>query len=284
MKKIKLYICAGLASVFMIAGAGSAFAGWCQDGAGWWYQRDDQSYPKSEWMQDGNGKWYYFDENGYMKTGWITDNGKSYYLGQDGAMLVNAVTPDGYYVDGSGVWQGQKAASNDANSLALERSLEELSGRSSEPLYYMELDANHDGRDEIFVTDGDMSLESLTVLEWVDGRYREMVLPIKDLALAWSWSLFDSGVVEISGGMEFEHYNYGYRMSADGTWNLSYRGEVRDPGMDEDDPGFTQDMAGNFINDNRISAERYYTDEYWTALESYRGGSMYELGDFMPVE
>ena len=48
--------------------------------------------------------WYCFDENGYMKTGWILYKDAWYYCGESGAMLVNTTTPDGYYVNGDGVW------------------------------------------------------------------------------------------------------------------------------------------------------------------------------------
>lgn len=58
---------------------------WVKDEHGWWYQREDGSYPKSEWMKI-EGVWYHFDSNGYMQTGWIKDDGKWYYLKPSGAM------------------------------------------------------------------------------------------------------------------------------------------------------------------------------------------------------
>ena len=39
-----------------------------------------------------------------MKTGWILYKDAWYYCGESGAMLVNTTTPDGYYVNGDGVW------------------------------------------------------------------------------------------------------------------------------------------------------------------------------------
>ncbi len=49
-----------------------------------------------------DGKWYYY-ENGIMVSGsWKTIDGKSYYFGNDGAMFVNIVTPDGRYVGNDG--------------------------------------------------------------------------------------------------------------------------------------------------------------------------------------
>ena len=40
----------------------------------------------------------------FMKTGWILYKDAWYYCGESGAMLVNATTLDGYYVNGDGVW------------------------------------------------------------------------------------------------------------------------------------------------------------------------------------
>ena len=57
--------------------------GWQNNGYGWWYQRANGTYPHSEW-EIINGIWYYFDENGYM--------------------LADTTTPDGYYVDINGAW------------------------------------------------------------------------------------------------------------------------------------------------------------------------------------
>lgn len=49
--------------------------------------------------------WYYFDPiTGAMKTGWIKLEDKWYYLRGDGVLLVNATTPDGYYVNDKGEW------------------------------------------------------------------------------------------------------------------------------------------------------------------------------------
>ena len=39
-----------------------------------------------------------------MVTGWVLWKNAYYYCGPDGAMLTNTWTPDGYYVDGNGIW------------------------------------------------------------------------------------------------------------------------------------------------------------------------------------
>ena len=110
---------------------------WVKDEKGWWYKRQDGSYPKSSWGYEAyNGKsyWYYFLDSGYMATGWVDLNGSKYYLfpGSDGWMgrmltgwqwidgycyyfgtdsgnneghlYRNEKTPDGYQVDNEGRW------------------------------------------------------------------------------------------------------------------------------------------------------------------------------------
>lgn len=85
-------------------------AGWTQDTSGWWYSREDGSYPRSEWAQI-NGRWYYFDQSGYMKTGWLRINGAQYYLHDDGIMNTGWLFDGGewYYFNNSGAmvrgWQ-----------------------------------------------------------------------------------------------------------------------------------------------------------------------------------
>lgn len=94
----------------------SVTEGWKQDGAGWWYQNADGSYPANAWKQV-NGRWYYFEANGYMASNkWI--NG-TYYVGGDGAMLTNTTTPDGYQVGADGAWiQTQLSGKTERASIA----------------------------------------------------------------------------------------------------------------------------------------------------------------------
>ena len=65
------------------------------------YQRDDGTYPVNQWEQiDGN--WYYFDGNGWMMTNsWIQSK---YYVGDDGVMIFDGQTNDGFMVDSEGVY------------------------------------------------------------------------------------------------------------------------------------------------------------------------------------
>ena len=105
---------------------------------GRWSFTDESGEPAvSRWIYTLNGdsyEWFYFDENGIMAEGWITLNGLTFYLnpvsnekygmmmtgwqridgkwyyfsevsdGTRGRLLVNAKTPDGYFVGKDGAW------------------------------------------------------------------------------------------------------------------------------------------------------------------------------------
>ena len=59
------------------------------------------------WYKDGN-YWRYIQKNGYyLANSWYQDtDGKYYYFNMGAVMAVNTTTPDGYYVDENGVWDG----------------------------------------------------------------------------------------------------------------------------------------------------------------------------------
>ena len=74
---------------------------------------DESGYIKTGWMRDEdyNG-WFYFDPEHGMQTGWVLIDGKCYYFhptsdGRKGILYVGRLTPDGYYVDENGVWDGK---------------------------------------------------------------------------------------------------------------------------------------------------------------------------------
>lgn len=82
-----------------------------------WFRFDENGRMITGWYFDAaDGYWYYLNpvsDNtlGKMMTGWVTINGQFYYFNQNsdghrGRMYVNEMTPDGYYVDGNGVWNG----------------------------------------------------------------------------------------------------------------------------------------------------------------------------------
>lgn len=71
--------------------------GWQQTESGWRYLGKNGYYASSRWFQDADGRWYYFNMAGMMMT--------------------DSQTPDGYYVDADGVWDGQPAAAEITASL-----------------------------------------------------------------------------------------------------------------------------------------------------------------------
>lgn len=88
---------------------GNMRTGWYQDADQKWYYLESDGSMASGWKEIG-GKWYYMDADGSMASGWKEINGKWYYLDkQSGEALVNGYTPDGYYVDGSGAWNGKSS-------------------------------------------------------------------------------------------------------------------------------------------------------------------------------
>lgn len=55
---------------------------WVRDSVGWWYQRADGSYPKSQWLL--LDCYYYFDEKGYaLSNKWLDYYGNWYWLKED---------------------------------------------------------------------------------------------------------------------------------------------------------------------------------------------------------
>ena len=116
---------------------------WMLDEHGWWLRFADNTYPKGSVGESGgishswehiNGNWWAFDQTGYAKTGWLRDedyggwfymnlehgmqtgwvllNGAWYYFnpvsdGKRGMMYAGQRTPDGYYVEKNGVWDGR---------------------------------------------------------------------------------------------------------------------------------------------------------------------------------
>ena len=90
---------AGLHAVFQINGN--------------WWAFDETGYAKTGWLRDEDyGGWFYMDLEHGMQTGWVLLDGVWYYFnpssdGKRGIMYAGQRTPDGYYVDKNGVWDGR---------------------------------------------------------------------------------------------------------------------------------------------------------------------------------
>ncbi len=83
MKRFRLLI---ITTLLVLSTSFSAFAGsWEEDSKGWWYKNDDGSYPRSTWFT-------------------FATTGKQYYFNNEGYLLVNTTTPDGYKVGSDGAY------------------------------------------------------------------------------------------------------------------------------------------------------------------------------------
>lgn len=127
-KTFALLVCSTLISVFSLS---TAFAAWeDQNGAKKYFNETSNEYFHNDWQQI-DGSWYYFDKDGnmtvgwqkikkdwyyldestgIMKTGWFQDkDGQWYYLDdENGDMLTSKWTPDGFFVNKSGVYDPSK--------------------------------------------------------------------------------------------------------------------------------------------------------------------------------
>lgn len=87
MKKIKFVTTLFLALLLI---SSYAYAGWIADGFGWRYQ----AYPGAPFTAGG---WKWIDSEN-------TGVAKCYYFRDNGYILANTVTPDGYYLNDKGQW------------------------------------------------------------------------------------------------------------------------------------------------------------------------------------
>lgn len=61
------------------------------------------------WQALPEGGYVFQGDSGIPVTGWFEDGGKWYYGGENGVILMNSMTPDGYYVDMTGAWYRRSA-------------------------------------------------------------------------------------------------------------------------------------------------------------------------------
>ena len=59
---------------------------------------------KQGWLKKGKCLVFLQGRLGSRAVGWIKDKDKWYFLKENGQLLVNGKTPEGYTVDSSGVW------------------------------------------------------------------------------------------------------------------------------------------------------------------------------------
>jgi len=130
---------AGMMTITAIASQGQ----WIQSGGRWWYDNGDGSYKHSGWHwvdgnYDGTAECYYFDNEGWL--------------------LVNGTTPDGYTVDANGAWvegnvvQTKTVALTSAQTTTATTQQDEFTGA--------------------FALRNKINDDSLTVTKNADGTYR----------------------------------------------------------------------------------------------------------------
>ena len=93
MKKRLLVVATAVMSMAMSMTAFASMGNWQQNETGWWWQRNDGSYPAGEWKWvdgdgDGTAESYYFDGNGYLATNTAVDG---YTVNADGAWVQDGV-------------------------------------------------------------------------------------------------------------------------------------------------------------------------------------------------
>ncbi len=89
---------------YFLSGSGAMETGWILSGNSWYYLNAVDGDMLTGW-QLVNNKWYYLEPtNGNMLTGWQLVDGIWYYMTENGDMLADTMTPDGYLVGPSGAW------------------------------------------------------------------------------------------------------------------------------------------------------------------------------------
>jgi hypothetical protein len=137
-----------------VIAAGTVFAGtWKQDSIGWKYQNSDGSYQSGKWFQDTTGKYYYF--------------------GNDGYMLSDTITPDGYKVDVNGVWIQNTAQYTNAELnqayLAVINGIRQEYGADGDSLNYAVVDLDNNGVAELVIQHGRNNYDKTWLVYSYDG-------------------------------------------------------------------------------------------------------------------
>lgn len=126
MRLLKKIAAVGIAAVLAAGMCMSSFAaGWENSPAGWVYQLTDGSFAANTWEQI-NGAWYYFNENGIMLENGITPDG--YTVGADGAWVENIARQAQQAMDQAGITQADIDAAAAQGQEILSQAQEAASG------------------------------------------------------------------------------------------------------------------------------------------------------------
>lgn len=102
------------------------------------------------WEQQPNKEWKFkLNTGGYVTNSWVesvSTAGNFYYLNNEGVMLINSTTPDGYSVDANGVWKKNTTTLDNTNN-------PEESSRSASNSGYEDNEYNRWFYDEAYLKD-----------------------------------------------------------------------------------------------------------------------------------
>lgn len=105
---------------------------WFQEDGKWKYRLPDGFIAYSRIITI-DGYEYWFDENGFMQTGWFKHGSWDYYADENGHVLMNTMTPDGYWVNEYGEWDKSVPRwTNPNEQTQQETSAQDQSGKSNE--------------------------------------------------------------------------------------------------------------------------------------------------------
>lgn len=229
MKKNKTPVLLILTVLLTLLLSSTAFAGrWEYAGNGWKFYRDNGTYA-SNIMLKIDGEWYAFDQYSLMITNqWVMADGDwhyctnsgavarnqwlegKYYVGDDGVMLTNTWTPDGYWVNELGEWDPSKSSGQQSSGI---------------PSEYYTIDGYYDNCDQAGYYD------DYRVDAWVELNPADAYLATLNFGLytptSTGYSLYDSvnpngDTINIATA---DGLNWGGRSTISDKWyNLTYNG------------------------------------------------------------
>lgn len=104
---------------------------WTEDEFGRKYINEDGTYPTEYWMLI-DGDTYHFDSAGYVSVGWLAVGNTFYYFDEDGKILANAKTPDGFETDSDGRMIGYGAPELSPTTAEIAAAAQEAAAKAAE--------------------------------------------------------------------------------------------------------------------------------------------------------
>lgn len=104
---------------------------WESDEFGKKYVNEDGSYPSEIWVIIDKEK-YHFDSAGYVSVGWLGAGNNFYYFDEEGKLLENGTTPDGYETDENGKLKGGGAPELSPTTAEIAQAAKEAAAAAAE--------------------------------------------------------------------------------------------------------------------------------------------------------